>query len=464
MRRLISVLRGFAHTPQMLANIDEGISNETRVLNEKLTEIKLAVESLSPPKLLENINEGISNETRVLNEKLTEIKLAIGSFNSRDALEDGTSAGAKQTIDLRLRIKPLNGNDLFDASAPAGDEGGAAPENLPALPFPEVNLEEGDPISAITAATEYQQCARMLGRLATGLISDHGRALLYSLIRIMKPSLVVEIGSYQAGTSKVICWALAANGRGRLHTIDPFGGDRVPGIIASWPAQLREFVRFFPVNSMEYFAALSRSDKRPDLIFVDGNHDYEFALFDIEAAARAISPGGFVVVDNISQAGPFLAAQDFLKSHAAWRECGGTSLAKTITDSPFEARSTIEETDFSVLRAPTTTYFTGRPYTPGQLHWESTSLKGIRLNVLDGAPGILYAQCVLRTFSLRGAPLDEFPCKGSVEIKDAGEIAIELDLQLHEEEAAQQAVHLTVEPWFVWVGSRPLAVVSWIVT
>src|SRR5215475_5205845 len=113
MPRLMSVLRGFARTPQMLANINEGISNETRVLNEKLTDIKLAIESLNLPKALEN-------ETRVLSKKLTEIKLAIGSFDTGDALE----VGAEQAADLRLHIKPLNGNDLSNASAPAGGEGG----------------------------------------------------------------------------------------------------------------------------------------------------------------------------------------------------------------------------------------------------------------------------------------------------------------------------------------------------
>jgi predicted O-methyltransferase YrrM len=412
MARLMSLLRRFAHTPQILQNISKGISNETRVLNDKLTEIKLAIESIKP------------HESR--------------------------------------RSEPLNKKDLVNAPVPAGGEGNVFSHDLPTLPFPEVNPEENDPVSVIAAATEYQQCAQLLGRLATGLISDHGRALLYSLIRNVKPSLVVEIGSYQAGTSKVICWALAANDHGRLHTIDPFGGDRVPGIIASWPARLREFVRFFAINSMEYFAALSQSDEQPALIFVDGNHDYEFALFDIEAAARAISPGGFIVIDNTSQAGPFLAAQDFLRSHGDWRECGGDSLAKTILDSPFEIRSTIQETDFCVLRAPAITHFTGRPYTSGQLDWESTSLGDIRLSVLDGAPGVLYVQCIIRTFG-HATSLGEFTFKRSVEIEKPGEIDIKLDFHL-DKDTAKQAVRVTVEPWFVWVGSHPLAVASWILT
>jgi predicted O-methyltransferase YrrM len=409
MSRLISVLRGFARTPQILANIDEGISNETRVLNDKLIAITQAIESLT-----------------------------------------------------RLRVKPLDGNDLAKAPAMAGEEDNLPAADLPILPFPEVSLEEDDPVSLITAAAEYERCAHLIGGLASGLISDHGRALLYSLVRNIKPHLVVEIGSYHAGTSRVICWALAANKHGRLHTIDPYGADRVPGFIASWPARLREIVRFFPVNSMEYFAALSESGERAELIFIDGNHDYEFALFDIEAAARMISPGGFVVVDNTSQAGPFLAAQDFLRNRANWRECGGNSLTKTITESPFEVRSTIEDTDFCVLRAPAITHLTSRPYTPGQLRWERCSLKDIRLSVLDGAPGVLYVQCVMRTFG-HATSLGEFPFKRSVEIEKPGEIAIELDFRL-DDDAAAQAVRVTVEPWFVWLGSRPLAVASWTVT
>src|SRR5262252_3368301 len=113
MSRLISVLRRFAHIPQ----------------------------------ILENINEGISNETRVLNEKLTEIKLAIEAFGLRSTQKNAIPVGATQAADIRLQIKPLSGSDLFSASAQATSEGGIRPESWPALPFPEVSLEEGDPVS-----------------------------------------------------------------------------------------------------------------------------------------------------------------------------------------------------------------------------------------------------------------------------------------------------------------------------
>ena len=47
-----------------------------------------------------------------------------------------------------------------------------------------------------------------------------------------------------------------------------------------------------------------------ELIFIDGNHEYEFALFDLQAAARRLAPEGFVLLDNVSQPGPFFAAVD----------------------------------------------------------------------------------------------------------------------------------------------------------
>src|SRR5262249_26485875 len=152
------------------------------------------------------------------------------------------------------------------------------------------------------------------------LMSEHSQALLYCTIRLLRPKLVVEIGTYRAGTAKVIAWALAANGSGMLHTVDPFGKSRVPSILASWPDHLRDIVSYFPVNSMEYFGDLTQTGTQSELIFVDGNHDYECASFDIESAARVATPSSFIFIDNTNQAGPFLAAQDFIKHHPSWIE------------------------------------------------------------------------------------------------------------------------------------------------
>jgi hypothetical protein len=71
----------------------------------------------------------------------------------------------------------------------------------------------------------------------------------------------------------------------------------------------------------------------------------------------------------------------------------------------------------------------------------------------------LYVQCIMRTFG-HETSLSELPFRKSVEIEKPGEIAIKLDFHL-DKDAAEQAIRVTVQPWFVWVGSRPLAVASW---
>ena len=57
-----------------------------------------------------------------------------------------------------------------------------------------------------------------------------------------------------------------------------------------------------------------------DFVLVDGNHEYEFALFDVMCAARAMRPGGLMVMDNIEQIGPRLAAKTFLERNPDWRD------------------------------------------------------------------------------------------------------------------------------------------------
>ena len=136
---------------------------------------------------------------------------------------------------------------------------------------------------------------------------------------------VLEIGTFFADTARVVAASMADIVAGHLTTIDPFGGERVPGIIAGWPGALRERVTFRPDNSMSFFLYLDEElhvkrgkDAPFDLVFVDGHHSFDYAFFDLMRSAVFLRPGGAMVVDNIEQPGPDAALRLFLQRHTHW--------------------------------------------------------------------------------------------------------------------------------------------------
>src|SRR5260370_37731427 len=155
------------------------------------------------------------------------------------------------------------------------------------------------------------------------LMGPHSRAILFSLIRMLRPKVVAEVGTLFAGTTETLARALFENGEGVIHTTDPFGADRCPAIIGTWPRELQEITEFHPLNSMDFFGALAQRRITLDMVLVDGSHDYEYALFDLQMAARLLRPGGIIVMDNSDQTGPFHASREFVARNPAWQEIGG---------------------------------------------------------------------------------------------------------------------------------------------
>ena len=184
------------------------------------------------------------------------------------------------------------------------------------------------------------------------LMSGDCRAFIYGLVRMCKPETVAEIGTYFAGTAEVFARALWENGRGVMYTTDPYGAQRGPAVIRQWPAPLQEIVRFSPDDSMMFLARIARSDALLDIILIDGNHEYEFAHFDLSMAAKTMRPGGVIIMDNAEQTGPFEASRQFLAENPEWRELG-ICIAGFDPSNPFAMpRSSIPETSFIVLQAP----------------------------------------------------------------------------------------------------------------
>jgi predicted O-methyltransferase YrrM len=123
-------------------------------------------------------------------------------------------------------------------------------------------------------------------------------ALLYELVRVIRPSIVVEIGTFEGRTAQAIARALRRNGSGIIHTVSPFDRERFLPLFECWPEDVKCHARYHALSSMDFYIQADQERMRFDLVFVDGNHDYEFALFDIQAAATRMMPGGVIVIDT----------------------------------------------------------------------------------------------------------------------------------------------------------------------
>jgi predicted O-methyltransferase YrrM len=184
------------------------------------------------------------------------------------------------------------------------------------------------------------------------LLGRTSRSLLYLLCRQLRPRVALEVGAFFAGAAELLARALAANGHGELITVDPYGGERAPPALETWPEELRSRVISLECNSMQCFMLAEQRNVQFDLAFIDGDHSYEYALFDLGMVARQASPGAIVVMDNCEQPGVFLAARRFLEDNPGWRELGD-AIYSYREASPFEGlRPSYPDSSFLILQAP----------------------------------------------------------------------------------------------------------------
>jgi predicted O-methyltransferase YrrM len=331
-------------------------------------------------------------------------------------------------------------------------------EPITEIAWPSIDLAQSrNPIEAVLSSTEFKLATRYFAdspAAQRSLVSPQAQALLYSILRNLRPDHVFEIGSYKAGTTEALCRALLANGYGLLHTVDPFRADYVTATVAHWPTELHRHVKIHPLSSMDFYMEMERQSVRSGLVFVDGNHDYEFALFDIGRAAKFVTPGGYIFVDNIAQPGPFFAARDFLAATPGWHEIGGSTDGYDASRSFDRARSVIPNTDFMVLRAPNSQVVGDRPSTFGRVRWWSPTVNGIELQ-LDEMPetGALDVQVVLRGFGPQ--PVEKIADTRIHLSAVSGPVSVPLEISVQ-----GQFTYFSVETWLIWRGDHPLRVTA----
>jgi predicted O-methyltransferase YrrM len=352
---------------------------------------------------------------------------------------------------LRRSIKKLeirlNGFDRTIAVKPVAD-----------IPYPALDLADCDnPVAAIMASPEFDAArAFFLDNPVTArsLETPTAHALLYCIVRNLRPDHIFEIGTYRAGTTEAICRALLANGHGIAHSVDPFTGDYVEAVLKHWPPELKRHLKLYPMNSMTFYAEMRRQKIQPGLVFVDGEHDYEYALFDIGCAARVLAPRGFLFIDNVDQVGPFLATHDFLAVNPAWRELG-SALRRYDPEKGFDRqRNLLPDTPITALHSPHTQIIDERPRNFGIIRRHNNRVAGLRLRAIaPRQPGRLIVQTVLRGFD--SGPKFEIVVEATTELHPGATEPI--DIAFDPPPALLGGlVYYTVEPWLIWRGQEPL--------
>ena len=331
-------------------------------------------------------------------------------------------------------------------------------------PLKEIASPTGSPsdIANLVSTSAYSDALAYFAEYPPrSILSDHSRTVLYTLIRTMRPDVVAEVGTMFAGTTEVMARALLENGKGIVHTTDPLGGDRCPQIIERWPQELQRFTHFYALNSMDFFHHLDRQHVRLDLVLVDGNHDFEFALFDLQMSARLLRPGGIIIMDNAEQTGPFKASQRFLAENREWLELG-SAVASHSRSAPFDnARASIPWTSFIILQAPNHIPVGENLRSWGQVRTKSAHFDGIRVELpAQRTAGWLHYQALLRAFYDDGSvPEQKLVGKVRIEVDGSASIAHSFDQPLNFPEGAQYTYEVDLA-WEPDTSSPPLALAA----
>jgi predicted O-methyltransferase YrrM len=128
---------------------------------------------------------------------------------------------------------------------------------------------------------------------------------LYSLVRHLQPELTVEIGMAQGLSTLFITQALKENGRGRHIAIDPFQNSDWEGVGMAMieRAGLESLVELIEKPSHQALPDLEKSGLRPQFIFIDGCHLFEYVLADFLCSDRILPVGGMIAFDDSDWAG-----------------------------------------------------------------------------------------------------------------------------------------------------------------
>jgi hypothetical protein len=144
-----------------------------------------------------------------------------------------------------------------------------------------------------------------------GFGEDAFHTMWWRLVRHFRPESFLEIGVYRGQTLSLVSLLARMQGLDCTVTgISPFSaaGDSVSSYLRGLDYKadtLSNFAHFgLPVPelleaySSDHEAVSLIQSKTWDIIYIDGNHDYEVVKADWATCSKAVKPGGLVILDD----------------------------------------------------------------------------------------------------------------------------------------------------------------------
>jgi predicted O-methyltransferase YrrM len=140
--------------------------------------------------------------------------------------------------------------------------------------------------------------------------------VLYSVVRVLKPTTVIETGVAAGLSSACILAALEKNGHGRLHSIDLPNAEKeylpqlgvtpsallpegkAPGFLV--PSTLRSRWTLHIGDTRKELPDIVRELNDVDMFLHDSEHTYDAMMFEYETVWPHLSPGGLILSDEVS--------------------------------------------------------------------------------------------------------------------------------------------------------------------
>lgn len=142
--------------------------------------------------------------------------------------------------------------------------------------------------------------------------------LLHSLVRAVKPNVIVETGTHKGFSSLMIAEAIRRNGFGHLYSIDinDYG----------FQQDIKKFgfanqITFIHADSAKALPEVIKKVEKIDFLWLDAEHATESVLGEFNAAKGALKVGSYVAFhDTISDPREKAAVDIIAKANPYWEK------------------------------------------------------------------------------------------------------------------------------------------------